>query len=148
MAGTFPEPGPLFEARFRIRSMIGSGGFARVYSAMQEDLGQVVGLKILTPSEDGDYLPNVVVGFNQEARLVSRLQDPNPSTIFDFGRSPDGLVFEYVNRAQARFDALKSSIESDQSLGQVRCLTSHTDGTFIAGVKAVQYLKRYGAGLI
>lgn len=100
MAGTFPKPGDLFEGRYRIRSMIGSGGFARVYSAMQEDLGRVVALKILTPPKDGDYPPNVVDRFNQEARLVSRLQDPHTITMFDFGRSSDGLlymVFEYVN---------------------------------------------------
>ena len=100
MAGTFPKPGDLFEGRYRIRSMIGSGGFARVYSAMQEDLGRVVALKILTPPKDGDYETKVVDRFNQEARLVSRLQDPHTITMFDFGRSADGLlymVFEYVN---------------------------------------------------
>ncbi len=99
-AVAFPKPGDLFEGRYRIGTMIGAGGFARVYSAMQEDLGRVVALKILTPPKDGIYEAKVVDRFNQEARLVSRLQDPHTITMFDFGRSSNGLlymVFEYVN---------------------------------------------------
>ncbi len=118
MAGTFPKPGDLFEGRYRIRSMIGSGGFARVYSAMQEDLGRVVALKILTPPKDGDYETKVVDRFNQEARLVSRLQDPHTITMFDFGRSSDGLlymVFEYVNGV-----SLSHLISTEAPLAPVR----------------------------
>ncbi|MEZ4461861.1 MAG: serine/threonine-protein kinase [bacterium] len=100
MAVSFPKTGDLFEGRYRIGPMIGAGGFARVYKANQEDLGREVALKILTPPKEGTYDAKIVDRFNQEARLVSKLRDPRTITMFDFGRSADGLlymVFEYVN---------------------------------------------------
>lgn len=100
----FPDPGQLFEGRYRVGSIIGSGGFARVYRAKQEDLGRDVALKILTPSEiiDGTpaYPEKIVKRFNREAKLVSRLQDPHTITMYDYGQTDRGMlymVFEFVN---------------------------------------------------
>lgn len=100
----FPNTGELFEERYRVGPLIGSGGFARVYKARQEDLGRDVALKILTPtldeSEGGFYGHKLADRFEQEARLVSRLRDPNTITMYDYGQSSEGLlymVFEYIN---------------------------------------------------
>lgn len=102
MTDGFPVPGEVFEGRYRISALIGSGGFARVYSAVQEDLGRDVAIKILMPatSSDGNhYSEKIVRRFNQEARLVSRLRDPHTITMFDYGETDNGLlymVFEYI----------------------------------------------------
>lgn len=105
----FPGPGDVFEGRYRIEALIGSGGFARVYRATQLDLGREVALKIMLPEE---MLKNVLPDssseqghklaerFMQEARVVAKLRDPHTVTMHDHGRSEEGLlfmVFEFID---------------------------------------------------
>lgn len=103
MSDLFPAQGELFEGRYRVGPLIGSGGFARVYKARQEDLGRDVALKVLTPSglDDGEqYDENLANRFIHEARLVSRLRDPHTITMYDYGKTDQGLlymVFEYIS---------------------------------------------------
>lgn len=102
MTDGFPVPGEVFEGRYRISRLIGSGGFARVYYAVQEDLGRDVAIKVLMPAQASDgpqYSEKLVRRFNQEARMVSRLRDPHTITMFDYGETLSGLlymVFEYI----------------------------------------------------
>ncbi len=105
----FPEPGDVFEERYRIDDLIGSGGFARVYRATQLDLGREVALKIMMPEEMlQENLPessseqghNLAGRFMQEARVVAKLRDPHTVTMHDHGKSSGGLlymVFEFID---------------------------------------------------
>jgi serine/threonine protein kinase len=106
--GGFPEPGELFEGKYRIRDLLGSGGFARVYRAEQTDLGREVALKILSPqvsslaSNDSvdSQLESVAIRFEREAKVVSRLRSPYTITVYDYGRTDSGLLYmvlEYVD---------------------------------------------------
>ncbi|MGM0555266.1 MAG: serine/threonine-protein kinase [Myxococcota bacterium] len=106
--GGFPEPGELFEGKYRIRDLLGSGGFARVYRAEQTDLGREVALKILSPqvsslaSNDSvdSQLESVAIRFEREAQVVSRLRSPFTITVYDYGRTGSGLLYmvlEYVD---------------------------------------------------
>ena len=106
--GGFPEPGELFEGKYRIRDLLGSGGFARVYRAEQTDLGREVALKILSPqvsslaSNDSvdSQLESVAIRFEREAKVVSRLRSPYTITVYDYGRTESGLLYmvlEYVD---------------------------------------------------
>jgi eukaryotic-like serine/threonine-protein kinase len=107
MSQAFPKPGDLFMGRYRIAKVIGAGGFAQVYRAVQEDLEREVALKILIPASDGPegsdratYSQKLVQRFHQEAKLVSRLRDPHTITMYDYGNADNGLlymVFEYIN---------------------------------------------------
>jgi serine/threonine protein kinase len=108
MPAWFPKPGDLFASRYRIESIIGTGGFARVYLATQEDLGREVAIKVLSrgvfeeldSTRDRRKAESASRRFQREARLVSQLKDPNTVTIFDFGETEDGLlfiVFEHVD---------------------------------------------------
>ena len=54
MTDGFPVQGEVFEGRYRIARLIGSGGFARVYHAVQEDLGRNVAIKVLMPGTTSD----------------------------------------------------------------------------------------------
>ncbi|MFU8803577.1 MAG: serine/threonine-protein kinase [Bradymonadaceae bacterium] len=124
MSDQFPKPGELFQERYRIAKVIGAGGFAQVYRAVQEDLEREVALKILIPAGDGppgtdraSYSQKLVQRFHQEAKLVSRLRDPHTITMYDYGHAENGLlfmVFEYVNglslsQVVNRSGALKAS---------------------------------------
>ncbi len=94
----FPKPGQTFQGKYELVQVLGRGGFAAVYKAIDVDVGRSVAIKFLVPGEDG-YDPSLVARFLREARVVAQLKDPHNITMFDFGRSDDGLlymVFEYV----------------------------------------------------
>lgn len=116
MASRFPEPGELFEGQYLIESQAGRGGFARIYRAVQQQLERDVALKILKPNphEDLDahhqeaFESQVVQRFLREARNVAQLRDPNTVTLYDFGRTANGLfymVFEFIDGQTLKFAA-------------------------------------------
>ena len=88
---------------YRVITIIGAGGFARVYRARFEDVARDVALKVLVPqsAEPGRMYPeDLVQRFQREARAVSDLRSPNTITLHDFGRTRQGLlymVFEFVD---------------------------------------------------
>lgn len=76
---------------------IDRGGMGAVYSAVQESLERRVAIKILPPEMAQDEA--FVSRFNQEARLLARLQHPNIVAIYDFGATSAGhlyIVMEFV----------------------------------------------------
>ncbi len=82
--------------------MLGAGGFARVYLANFEDLKRRVAIKILVPTEPPPslYPSRLNQRFLREAQLISELKNQSTVTMYDFGRSEQGLlymVFEYVD---------------------------------------------------
>jgi serine/threonine protein kinase/tetratricopeptide (TPR) repeat protein len=68
---------------YRIQRMLGRGGMAMVYLAIQESFGREVALKILPPTHAKD--PGFTDRFLREARIVSRLVHPNIVTVYDVG---------------------------------------------------------------
>ncbi len=80
-----------------IQQLVGVGGMGRVYRAEQKALGRVVAIKVVHRHllEDRDSISR----FYTEARAASSLNHPNSVSIFDFGRTDDGilyLVMEYL----------------------------------------------------
>ena len=90
--------GALFENKYRIDGIIGSGNFAHVIRARHEEMDRDVAIKILKP----DMLeanPDLTKRFVKEVKLVSQLHHPNLVGVFDFGHTDEGLdymVLEYV----------------------------------------------------
>lgn len=68
--------------RYRIKGLIGEGGMASVYVAIDEKLGRRVAIKILHAhlTQHADIRQR----FHQEARAVSQLDHPNIIKVFDF----------------------------------------------------------------
>src|SRR5690606_11009644 len=69
----------------------------RVYRAEQRALGRVVAIKVVHRHLLGDR--DSIARFYTEARAASSLNHPNSVSIFDFGRTDDGmlyLVMEYL----------------------------------------------------
>lgn len=104
----FPEVGEIFAARYRIESMLGSGGFSRVYMATQTDLDRKVAIKILQPplhsahtnEERAEKLRGLISRFEREAKMLSKLRCPHTITVYDHGRDQEGQLFmsiEYVD---------------------------------------------------
>lgn len=89
---TFDSVAELFSSlgRYRIREMLGEGGFARVYLATDEQLRRDVAIKVprrrRVENEDRDR-------FWAEARMVAALDHPAIVPIYDVGVTGDGFCY-------------------------------------------------------
>ncbi len=91
------QPVASVAGRYTIISKIGQGGWGGVYRAYQHSTKREVALKVLR--QDVAHDEQVRRRFHREAEAVSRLKHPNTVTIYDFGETPDGLLFlamEYI----------------------------------------------------
>ncbi len=89
--------GQLVGDRYQVNSRLGEGGMGEVYLATHVMIGRPCALKVMSPSLSHD--PDAVSRFNREATNASRISHPNVCTVYDFGLTPDGLVYlamEYV----------------------------------------------------
>jgi len=89
---------------YKIVEVLGKGGMAIVYLAIQESIGRNVALKILAPDHTDETFTD---RFLREARIVSQLTHPNIITIFDAGveQGYHYMCMEYIpgkNLTQAR----------------------------------------------
>jgi serine/threonine-protein kinase len=94
-----PDPliGQLLADRYRIQRILGEGGMGRVYLAEHERMGRLSALKVMSPSQAST--PEAISRFNREAANASRIHQPNVAAIYDFGETPEGVLYlamEYV----------------------------------------------------
>lgn len=85
--------------KYRLSRQLGRGAFGRVYLAHDIALERPVALKFLLPGEDGSYSPSYRKRFENEARLISRLNGPFTPTLHDYGEF-EGVfyhVLEFVD---------------------------------------------------
>jgi serine/threonine protein kinase len=88
--------GRILDGRYRLGSLLGVGGMARVYLASDRVLERQVAVKVLSPPYAQD--PVFVERFRREARSAARLSHPNIVAVFDSGSDAGEhyLVMEYV----------------------------------------------------
>ncbi|WP_238005559.1 serine/threonine-protein kinase [Dactylosporangium sp. AC04546] len=87
----------LLGGRYRIDTLLGSGGMGTVWRGYDLRLDRPVAIKLL--SGKGLRLPKAMERFDREARAVARLSHPNIVPVHDFG-TEDGnpyLVMELVD---------------------------------------------------
>ena len=75
---------------YRILEPLGRGGMASVYKAYQPSVDRHVALKILPRHLAED--PNFLARFEQEAKILAKLQHPHILPVHDFGES-DGFTY-------------------------------------------------------
>ena len=107
----FPEiPG------YKILSVLGEGGVAKVYLAIQEKLDRKVAIKVLEPS----LLKSEVtaVRFEKEAKTAARLSHSNIIQIFDTGKAGNYyyIVMEYLEESLKDRMKLNPYGEMDQEM--------------------------------
>lgn len=87
------QPGQILGS-YRIIKQVGQGGMATVYKAYQPSMDRNVAIKVL-PRQLAES-PEFAARFQQEARIIARLEHPHILPVFDFGES--GGVTYFVMR--------------------------------------------------
>ncbi len=88
---------------YQLESLLGQGGMARVYRAMDVRLGRYVAIKVIDPPlrTDSDY----VMRFEREAQAIARLEHPHIIRLYRYGEV-DGMLYmamQYVEGASLQF---------------------------------------------
>jgi serine/threonine-protein kinase len=83
--------GQVVADRYHVIKKLGEGGMGQVYLAEHVKMGRRSAIKVMNPSMVHD--PDAVARFNREAANASRITHPNVCAIYDFGETPDGLIY-------------------------------------------------------
>lgn len=100
-----PLVGIVLDGRYRVDTMIATGGMSAVYRGLDLRLDRPVALKIMESRYAGDQ--QFLTRFQREARAVARLNDPGLVAVYDQGagtpgRQPPYLVMELVEGGTLR----------------------------------------------
>lgn len=103
--------------KYKLIELVGKGGMAYVYRAVDPDLARVVAVKVMHRylCEDGSFVRR----FGREAKAISRLQHANIVGFIDFDREQDQyyLVMDYINGGTLRdYLAKKGALPPLQAL--------------------------------
>ncbi len=90
--------GQVIAERYHVIRKLGEGGMGQVYLAEHVRMGRKSAVKVMNPglSRDAD----AIARFNREASNASRISHPNVASIYDFGETPDGMIYlamEYID---------------------------------------------------
>jgi serine/threonine protein kinase len=102
--------------RYRLDSLLGAGGMAKVFCAEQLALGRSVAVKVLDDTRGDRH--NAVRRFMSEARITAGLRHPNVVDVIDFGSTPEGLVYLVMERLDG--EDLRQTIKREGPLPWAR----------------------------
>ena len=91
VAPTASLVGQVIADRYHVIKKLGEGGMGQVYLAEHVKMGRRSAIKVMSPSMVHD--PDAVARFNREAANASRITHPNVCAVYDFGETPDGLIY-------------------------------------------------------
>ena len=100
--------GSIIAERYHVIKKLGEGGMGQVYLAEHVKMGRKSAVKVMNPGMVHDA--DAISRFNREAANASRINHPNVAGIYDFGETPDGLIYlamEFIE-GEALTDVVKS----------------------------------------
>lgn len=97
---TDPLIGTVVGGQYRVDAKIGEGGMGAVYRATQLAMHREVALKALRPNVPADEKVQLVERFRREALATSKLRHPNTVSVYDFGETPEGVLYMVLELLQ------------------------------------------------
>ncbi len=107
--------------RYAVRRRIGSGGFATVWLAYDEQLDSPVAVKVLAENWTEDH--HVRQRFLEEGRFLRKVESPHVVSVYDAGELEDGrpyLVMSYADQGTLADRLEIDGLSAEQSLEVVR----------------------------
>jgi eukaryotic-like serine/threonine-protein kinase len=104
--------GSIIAERYHVLRKLGEGGMGQVYLVEHVRMGRKSALKVMNSGMSKDV--DAITRFNREAANASRINHPNVAAVYDFGETPDGVIYlamEFVDGPP-----LTKVIESQKSL--------------------------------
>ena len=101
--------GSMIADRYHVIKKLGEGGMGSVYLAEHVKMGRKSAIKVMNPGSHQDA--DAIARFNREAANASRMNHPNICAIYDFGETPEGLIYlamEFVE-GQSLTDVIKDA---------------------------------------
>jgi len=92
-AAVIPEIGAIIVGKYRVDSVVGSGGMGMVLCATHLDLGQRVAIKVLTVSDEDERRDEARERFLREGRATAALVSDHVVRVYDVGTLPNGAPF-------------------------------------------------------
>ena len=83
--------GSVIAERYHISKKLGEGGMGAVYLGEHVKMGRKSAIKVMSSSMAHD--PEAIARFNREASNASRINHPNVCAIYDFGETPEGIIY-------------------------------------------------------
>ncbi|HLB09496.1 MAG TPA: serine/threonine-protein kinase [Gemmatimonadaceae bacterium] len=83
--------GSILADRYHVIRRIGEGGLGQVYLAEHVKMKRKSAVKVLHQGMVHDH--DAISRFNREASNASQIQHPNVAAIYDFGETPEGLIY-------------------------------------------------------
>jgi serine/threonine protein kinase len=83
--------GSIIGERYHVIRKLGQGGMGQVYLAEHVKMRRMSAVKVMHPAMVHDA--DAISRFNREAANASRINHPNVAGIYDFGETPEGLIY-------------------------------------------------------
>ena len=83
--------GSIIADRYHVLKKLGEGGMGQVYLVEHVKMGRKSALKVMHPGMVKDV--DAISRFNREAANASRISHPNVASVYDFGETPDGIIY-------------------------------------------------------
>ena len=108
--------GQVVADRYSIIKKLGEGGMGAVYLGEHVKMGRKSAIKVMNPSMAND--PDAISRFNREAANASRISHANVCQIYDFGETPEGIIYLAMEFIEGQ--ALTDLIEQEGALAPPR----------------------------